>query len=187
MPPAAARIASKEGSGVIPRAVRRGRCPRSGAERNKYPWGASARTADAMGTVFVCRGGRLCPPASNCTVIDRADRAVGPYGGSIDSQYVGRAPCGPPHDSRSIINGGAHGPRPTGRVSYRLVRRQGGQSRPPLRMVTVPAAFTMRRDTALKTACFICRRQRCAAFPAKEKTGLTSGFFLQGCRNKERK
>ena len=26
---------------------------------------------------------------------------------------VGRAPCGPPHDTRRTIGGGAHGPRPT--------------------------------------------------------------------------
>ena len=37
---------------------RRGRCPRSGAKRNKYPWGASARPLTTAFRYTICRGRR---------------------------------------------------------------------------------------------------------------------------------
>ena len=48
------------------RSFRRGRCPRSGAKRNKYPWGASPRRLTTAPLALFRRRGRPCPPFISC-------------------------------------------------------------------------------------------------------------------------
>ena len=59
------------------RRFRRGRCPRSGAKRNKYPWGASPRRFTTAPLVTVRRGGRPCPPKHRAAVSFRASPQTG--------------------------------------------------------------------------------------------------------------
>ena len=62
-------------------------------------------------------------PVGNGTVIVRAGRVARPYN-LLSYLSVGRAPCGPPHDTLHAIDGGAHWPRPYKRLSYpRCVHR----------------------------------------------------------------
>ena len=126
---------------------------------------------------------------------------VGPYNGITYPHCVCRAGGVEPRPYEwlpyplRLLCGGAHGPRPMkeyDRTSWGamiLLRHSKFRCGICTRCAIRPATTYVfaERGTALKTACFICRWQRRAAFPAKEKTGLTSGFFLQGCRNKKRK
>ena len=143
--------------------VRRGRCPRSGAKRNKYPWGTPPTVLPPHPLPF--RRGR-CPhrPAVSpphplrCSV--GADDSVRPntaqrcHSHASDRRHwrgnPSPAPAGAeslPPSAREVARsaGGRDMPRHTGRCGHRPLRTvyrkrmripPGGQSRPPLHPVS---------------------------------------------------
>ena len=144
--------------------LRRGRCPRSGAKRNKYPWGASPRmprqrchSQPVTDVTAVVRSSFLCchsEPVTDVTGVGirsprpQARKPLPPSVREVSTRSV----------DGGIVKTGGVKPRPYARLpkahaSYvrgdvgiapyenakcPCVIRAGGQSRPPLQPSTVP-------------------------------------------------